>query len=103
MLLPTVASAILSWKKLGGYFGVDLNRKGIDKGFGHSETIGLDTVHYTVEEMENGMLVICTQTAWDTPMGQCGGPGKFDIDHGARISGMNLAIAALAREADLSR
>jgi len=32
-----------------------------------------------------------------------GGPGKFDIDHGARINGINMAISALARESDFAR
>ncbi|MGD8500623.1 MAG: hypothetical protein PVJ86_08235, partial [Phycisphaerales bacterium] len=32
-----------------------------------------------------------------------GGPGKYDIDHGARVNGMNIAIAGLIRQAGFSR
>ncbi len=32
-----------------------------------------------------------------------GGPGKYDIDHGARINGMNVAIAGLIQEAGFVR
>jgi xylose isomerase len=32
-----------------------------------------------------------------------GGPGKYDIDHGARINGMNIAIAGLLQEAGFAR
>lgn len=104
MLLPTVASVILFWKKLGEEFGIDLRRKGVNKEFGHSEMIGLDPVYDTVEEVDNGMLVhmhVNSQGYSDGIL--LGGPGKFDIDHGVRIHGMNLAIAALVREAGFSR
>ena len=32
-----------------------------------------------------------------------GGPGKYDIDHGARINGMNIAIAGLIQQAGYAR
>jgi len=32
-----------------------------------------------------------------------GGPGKFDIDHGTRINGMNIAIAGLIQEVEFNR
>ena len=32
-----------------------------------------------------------------------GGPAKYDIDHGVRINGMNLAIAGLMQEAGYQR
>jgi xylose isomerase len=32
-----------------------------------------------------------------------GGPGKYDIDHGTRINGMNVAIAGLIADAGYSR
>jgi xylose isomerase len=32
-----------------------------------------------------------------------GGPGKYDIDHGARINGMNIAIASLLQTAGFTR
>ena len=104
MLLPTVASAILFWKKLGEEYGVVMDGKGVNKEFGHSEMIGLDHVYDTVEEVDNGMLVhmhINSQGYNDGII--LGGPGKFDIDHGARINGMNIAIAGLIRRAGYAR
>ncbi len=99
MLLPTVASAILFWKRLAEEYGVDLASKGINKEFGHSEMIGLDHVYDTVEEIDNGMLVHMHVNSQGYNDGIIlGGPGKFDIDHGARINGMNVAVAGLARQ-----
>ncbi|MEW6552857.1 MAG: xylose isomerase [Actinomycetota bacterium] len=104
MLLPTVASAILFWKRLGEEYGVDLARKGINKEFGHSEMIGLDHVYDTVEEVDNGMLVHMHVNSQGLSDGIIlGGPGKFDIDHGARMNGMNVAVAGLARRAGFAR
>ena len=104
MLLPTVASAILFWKRLAEEYGVDLARKGINKEFGHSEMIGLDHVYDTVEEVDNGMLVHMHVNSQGYNDGIIlGGPGKFDIDHGARINGMNVAVAGLARRAGFAR
>ncbi|MBW1642876.1 MAG: xylose isomerase [Deltaproteobacteria bacterium] len=100
MLLPTVASAIVFWKKVEQEFGVDLMNKGVNKEFGHSEMIGLDHVYDTVEEIDNKMLVhmhINSQGYNDGLI--LGGPGKYDIDHGARINGMNIAIAGLIKQA----
>jgi len=104
MLLPTVASAILFWRRLAEEYGVDIKRKGINKEFGHSEMIGLDHVYDTVEEIDNNMLVhmhINSQGYNDGVI--MGGPGKYDIDHGARINGMNIAIASLMNTAGFSR
>lgn len=104
MLLPTVASAILFWRKLAAEFGVDLTRKGVNKEFGHSEMIGLDHVYDTVEEIDNGMLVHMHVNSQGYNDGLIlGGPGKFDIDHGVRINGMNIAIAGLIRRAGYRR
>jgi xylose isomerase len=104
MLLPTVASAVLFWKKLGEDYGVDLAKKGVNKEFGHSEMVGLDHVYDTVEEVDNGMLVHMHVNSQGYNDGIIlGGPGKFDIDHGARINGMNVAIAGLIRQAGFAR
>jgi len=104
MLLPTVASAILFWKKLGEDYGIDLDRKGINKEFGHSEMVGLDHVYDTMEEADNGMLVHMHVNSQGYNDGIIlGGPGKFDIDHGVRINGMNVAIAGLIRRAGFDR
>ena len=104
MLLPTVASAIIFWKKLESEFGISLNKKGINKEFGHSEMIGLDHVYDTVEEIDNDMLMhmhINSQGYNDGLI--LGGPGKYDIDNGARINGMNIAIAGLMQQSGFGR
>ncbi|WP_287154366.1 hypothetical protein [Candidatus Solincola tengchongensis] len=104
MLLPTVASAILFWKRLAEEYGISPRRKGVNKEFGHSEMIGLDHVYDTVEEADNGMLVHMHVNSQGLNDGiVLGGPGKFDVDHGVRINGMNLAVAAIAREAGFAR
>jgi xylose isomerase len=104
MLLPTVASALLFWKKLEQEFGISLERKGINKEFGHSEMIGLDHVYDTVEEIDHNAVVhmhINSQGYNDGII--LGGPGKFDIDHGVRINGMNIAVAGLMKKAGYRR
>lgn len=104
MLLPTVASAILFWNRLEKEYSVSPERKGVNKEFGHSEMIGLDHVYDTVEETSSGMLVHMHLNSQGYNDGiVLGGPGKFDIDHGVRINGMNVAIAGVIREAGYSR
>jgi xylose isomerase len=104
MLLPTVASAIVFWKKLAEEFGTAPGKKGVNKEFGHSEMIGLDHVYDTVEEIDNGMMLhmhINSQGYNDGII--LGGPGKYDIDNGARINGMNIAIAGLIKQYGYNR
>ena len=104
MLLPTVASAIVFWRTLEREFDINLDKKGVNKEFGHSEMIGLDHVYDTVEEIDNKMLLhmhINSQGYNDGII--LGGPGKYDIDHGARINGMNIAVAGLIRQAGYNR
>jgi xylose isomerase len=99
LLLPTVASALVLWNKLEKEFGINLDKKGINKEFGHSEMIGLDHVYDTIEEIDNKAIIhmhINSQGYNDGIV--LGGPGKFDIDHGAKINGMNIAIAGLLTE-----
>ncbi|MCJ7745265.1 MAG: xylose isomerase [Actinobacteria bacterium] len=104
MLLPTVASVILFWRRLAEEYGLSMERKGVNKEFGHSEMIGLDHVYDTVEEVDNGMLLHMHLNSQGYNDGIIlGGPGKYDIDHGVRINGMNIAIAALVREAGYRR
>ncbi len=104
MLLPTVASAVLFWKKLADEHGISLSRKWVNKEFGHSEMIGLDHVYDTVEETDHGMLVHMHINGQGYNDGVVlGGPGRFDIDHGARINGMNLAVARLAQAVGFAR
>ena len=104
MLIPTVASAIVFWRKLKEEYGINISKKGVNKEFGHSEMIGLDIVYDTVEEIDNNMLVhmhINSQGYNDGII--MGGPGKFDIDNGARINGMNIGVAGLIQKAGYSR
>jgi xylose isomerase len=104
MLLPTVASAIVFWMKIAAEFGISVERKGINKEFGHSEMIGLDVLHDTVEEIENNMLIHMHVNSQGYNDGiVLGGPGKFDIDHGVRICGINIALALLVAESKYSR
>jgi xylose isomerase len=104
MLIPTVASALLFWYKVEKEFGISLKNKGVNKEFGHSEMIGLDHVADTVEELDNGMMVHMHLNSHGYNDGIIlGGPGKYDIDHGARINGMNIAIAGLIQQAGFNR
>jgi xylose isomerase len=104
MLIPTVASALLFWYRIEKEFGVSIKNKGVNKEFGHSEMIGLDHVADTVEELDNGMCVHMHLNSQGYNDGIIlGGPGKYDIDHGARINGMNIAIAGLIQAAGYDR
>jgi xylose isomerase len=104
MLIPTVASAILFWRKIEEEFGVSRDKKGVNKEFGHSEMIGLDHVADTVEELDNDAMVHMHLNSQGYNDGIIlGGPGKYDIDHGARVNGMNVAIAGLIQQAGFNR
>jgi xylose isomerase len=104
MLIPTVASALLFWYRVEKEFGVSLEKKGVNKEFGHSEMIGLDHVADTVEELDNNMCVHMHLNSQGYNDGIIlGGPGKYDIDHGTRINGMNVAIAGLIQQAGYGR
>jgi xylose isomerase len=104
MLIPTVASAIVFWRRIEKEFGVSLKNKGVNKEFGHSEMIGLDHVYDSVEELDNDMMVHMHLNSQGYNDGIIlGGPGKFDIDHGTRINGMNIAIAGLLQQAGYAR
>jgi len=104
MLIPTVASALLFWRRIEDEFGVPRAKKGVNKEFGHSEMIGLDHVYDSVEELDNDAMVHMHLNSQGYNDGIIlGGPGKYDIDHGARINGMNVAIAGLIQEAGFNR
>jgi len=104
MLIPTVASALLFWRKIEEEFGVSRDKKGVNKEFGHSEMIGLDHVADTVEELDNNAMVHMHLNSQGYNDGIIlGGPGKYDIDHGVRVNGMNIAIAGLIQQAGFSR
>lgn len=104
MLLPTVASAILFWRKLEEEFSIPRQNKGVNKEFGHSEMIGLDHVYDTVEELDNNAMVHMHLNSQGYNDGIIlGGPGKYDIDHGARLNGMNIAVAGLIQAANYER
>jgi xylose isomerase len=104
MLLPTVASTILFFRRIEEEFGVSRKKKGVNKEFGHSEMIGLDPVYDTVEELDNDAMVHMHLNSQGYNDGIIlGGPGKYDIDHGTRINGMNVAIARLIQDAGYGR
>jgi len=104
LLLPTVASALVFWNKIVKEFGLEPGKKGINKEFGHSEMIGLDHVYDTVEELDNNALFHMHMNSQGYNDGiVLGGPGKYDIDHGVRINGMNIAIAGLIQAGKYGR
>ncbi|HHT06515.1 MAG TPA: xylose isomerase [Hydrogenispora sp.] len=104
MLLPTVASALLFFRRLEEEFGVSRAKKGVNKEFGHSEMIGLDHVYDTVEELDNNAMVHMHLNSQGYNDGiTLGGPGRYDIDHGTKITGFNIAIAGLLQEAGYNR
>ena len=104
MLIPTVASALVFWRKIEEEFRVKRNKKGVNKEFGHSEMIGLDHVYDTVEELDNNAMVHMHLNSQGYNDGIIlGGPGKYDIDHGARVNGMNIAIAGLIQDSGFNR
>ena len=104
MLIPTVASALLFWRKIEEEFGVSRDKKGVNKEFGHSEMIGLDHVADTVEELDNDAMVHMHLNSQGYNDGIIlGGPGKYDIDHGVRVNGMNIAIAGLIQQGGYAR
>ena len=104
MLLPTVASALIFWQKLEEEFGVPRAKKGVNKEFGHSEMIGLDLVNDTIEELDNNSMVHMHLNSQGYNDGIIlGGPGKYDIDHGTRVNGMNVAVAGLINAAGFAR
>lgn len=104
MLLPTVASAIVLWHRVADEHGVSLEKKGVNKEIGHSEMVGLDVVHDTVEELDSGMMHHTHLNSQGLSGGiVLGGPGKFDIDHGVCISGINIAVAGLMQDAGYAR
>jgi xylose isomerase len=104
MLLPTVASVLCFWGRLAKTHGVDIFGKGVNNEFGHSEMIGLDHVNDTVEELGNFAMVHMHLNSQGYNDGiVLGGPGKFDIDHGTRVNGMNVTIARLVQDAEYAR
>jgi xylose isomerase len=104
MLLPTVASALLFFRKLEDEFGIPRQKKGVNKEFGHSEMVSLDHVYDSVEELDNQAMVHMHLNSQGYNDGIIlGGPGKYDIDHGTRINGMNIAIAGLIADAGFDR
>ncbi len=104
MLLPTVASALLFWRKLEEEFGISLEKKGINKEIGHSEMIGLDHIYDTVEELDNNAMFHTHLNSQGYNDGiTLGGQARFDIDHGVKINGMNIVIASLMRQSNYNR
>lgn len=104
LLIPTVASALVFWNRLEEEYKIPRAKKGVNKEFGHSEMIGLDYVYDTVEEIDNNALIHMHLNSQGYNDGIIlGGPGKYDIDHGTRVNGMNITIAGLIEEAGFNR
>ncbi|MFH1421713.1 MAG: xylose isomerase [Planctomycetota bacterium] len=104
MLLPTVASSLLFWRRIEEEFSISRNKKGVNKEFGHSEMIGLDCIYDTIEELDNNAMVHMHLNCQGLSDGiTLGGPGKFDIDHGVKINGINIAVARLLQDAGYAR
>ncbi len=104
MLIPTVASALLFWRRLESEYGIGRERKGVNMELGHSEMIGLDHLLDTVEQLdEQAMVHIHLNSQGYNDGIILGGPGKFDIDHGVRVNGLNIALAGLMRNGGYRR
>lgn len=79
----------------------ELGNKTVDLAYGPlkkawNPEIGLDHVYDTVEEIDNDSLVHMHLNSQGYNDGIIlGGPGKYDIDHGTRINGFNIAVAQL--------
>ena len=66
--------------------------------------IGLDHIYDSVEELDNNAMLHMHLNSQGYNDGIIlGGPGKYDIDHGVRINGMNIAIAGLIQQAGYAR
>ena len=66
--------------------------------------IGLDSVYDTVEEIDNDAIAHMHLNSQGYNDGiTLGGPGKYDIDHGLKINGVNIAIASLIKDAGYNR
>ena len=104
MLLPTVASALLIWRQLADEYGIDRSKKGVNMEIGHSEMIGLDAVYDVVEQLEERAMVHFHLNSQGYNDGIIlGGPGRYDIDHGTRVNGMNIALAGLLEQDGYNR
>ena len=72
--------------------------------FGHTEMIGLDPVHDIVEKLDNNAMTHIHLNSQGLNDGIIhGGPGKYDIDHGTRVNGINVSIARLMQDAGYNR
>jgi len=83
MMLPTVASALLVWRKIQDQYGISREKKGVNIEFGHSEMIGLDHAYDIVEELDDNAVTHVHLNSQGYNDGIIhGGPGKYDMDHG---------------------
>ena len=104
MLLPRSRARCCSGAGSKRNSAINRAKKGVNKEFGHSEMIGLDHVYDSVEELDNKAMVHMHLNSQGYNDGIIlGGPGKYDIDHGTRINGMNVAIAGLLRKNNYNR
>ncbi len=93
MLVPTVASALALWARVGKKKGIDVSRCGVNMEFGHSQMLGLDHLNDLAEQLASGKIthIHANDQGYDGIRG--GGPGKFDIDHGVALTGPNIGVA----------
>ncbi len=104
MMPPTVASAILLWNRVAKENNLDGSKLGVNKETGHSEMIGLDAIYDSVEEIDNKTLFHTHLNSQGYNDGLLmGGPGKFDIDFGTRITSFNITMARLYEDAGYKR
>jgi len=109
LLLPTVADAMVFARRLESY-GTDVGPKkvGVNMELGHSQMIGLDTVsdvdtQLFSEDEDTFMPHIHLNSQGYEDGLTLGGPGKYDIDHGVKISCMNITIARTLQNASYAR
>ncbi len=102
MLVPTVASAIAMWNRVGRK-GVDVSRCGVNMEFGHTQMLGLDIMNDIAEQLGEGKIthIHANDQGYDGIRG--GGPGKFDIDHGVALVGPNIGLMRALQDSGYQR
>jgi xylose isomerase len=102
MVIPTVASALKLWDRVGKR-GIDVSRCGVNQEFGHSQMIGLDHAYDVAEQIADGKVVHLHANEQGSDGIRQGGPGMYDVDHGVALTGPNIAIATMLKEAGYDR
>jgi xylose isomerase len=103
MIIPTVASGLKLWDRIGKKFGIDVSRCGVNQEFGHSQMIGLDHAYDVAEQIADGKVVHLHANEQGNDGIRQGGPGMYDVDHGVALTGPNIAIAKMLKDAGYDR